>query len=30
MAIAVNRPGISIDLEQYGINGVEQVYYNLA
>ncbi len=30
MAIAVNRPGISIDLEQYGIKGVEQVYYNLA
>jgi phosphoenolpyruvate carboxykinase (ATP) len=30
MAIAVNRPGISIDLEQYGITGVEQVYYNLA
>jgi phosphoenolpyruvate carboxykinase (ATP) len=30
MAIAVNRPGISIDLDQYGIKGVEQVYYNLA
>jgi phosphoenolpyruvate carboxykinase (ATP) len=30
MAIALNRPGISIDLEQYGIKGVEQVYYNLS
>jgi len=30
MAIAVNRPGIHIDLEQYGIKGVEQVYYNLS
>lgn len=30
MAIAVNRPGINIDLEQYGIKGVEQVYYNLS
>ncbi len=30
MAIAVNKPGISIDLEQYGIIGVDQVYYNLA
>lgn len=30
MAIAVNRPGISIDLEQYGITGVDQVYYNLS
>jgi len=30
MAIAVNRPGIHIDLEQYGIQGVEQVYYNLS
>lgn len=30
MAIAINRPGIHIDLEQYGIQGVEQVYYNLS
>ena len=30
MAIAVNRPGIGIDLDQYGIKGVDQVYYNLA
>jgi len=30
MAIALNKPGMSIDLEQYGIKGVEQVYYNLA
>jgi len=30
MAIAVNRPGININLEQYGIKGVEQVYYNLS
>src|SRR5665811_678630 len=30
MANAINRPGINIDLEQYGIKGVEQVYYNLS
>ncbi|MFZ4548252.1 MAG: phosphoenolpyruvate carboxykinase (ATP) [Bacteroidales bacterium] len=30
MANAINRPGISIDLEQYGITGVAQVFYNLA
>jgi len=30
MAIAINRPGINIDLEQYGIKGVEEVYYNLS
>ena len=30
MANAVNRPGITIDLEQYGIKGVDQVYYNLS
>jgi len=30
MANAVNRPGTSIDLEQYGITGVDQIYYNLA
>jgi len=30
MAIAINRAGISIDLEQYGITEVEQVYYNLS
>ena len=30
MAIALNRPGTNIDLEQYGIRGVEQVYYNLS
>lgn len=30
MAVAVNRPEINIDLEQYGIKGVEQVYYNLS
>jgi len=30
MAIAINRPGVNIDLDQYGIKGVEQVYYNLA
>jgi len=30
MAIAINRPGIHINLEQYGIKGVEQVYYNLS
>ncbi len=29
MANAVNRPGHSIDLEQYGITGVNEVYYNL-
>jgi len=30
MANAINRPGINIDIEQYGISGVAQVYYNLA
>jgi phosphoenolpyruvate carboxykinase (ATP) len=30
MAIAINRAGIIIDLEQYGITEVEQVYYNLS
>ena len=30
MANAINRPGMSIDLEQYGITGVAQVFYNLA
>ena len=30
MALALNRPGIVVDLEQYGIKGVEQVYYNLS
>ena len=30
MAIALNRPGIHIDLEQYGIKGVNEVYYNLS
>jgi phosphoenolpyruvate carboxykinase (ATP) len=30
MANAVNRPGVHIDLEQYGIKGVDQVFYNLA
>jgi phosphoenolpyruvate carboxykinase (ATP) len=30
MANAINKPGISIDLEQYGITGVAQVFYNLA
>ncbi len=30
MAIAINRAGINIDLEQYGITEVEQVYYNLS
>jgi len=29
MAMALNRPGIGIDLEQYGITGVAEVYYNL-
>lgn len=29
MAKAINRPGISINLEQYGITGVNEVYYNL-
>lgn len=30
MANALNRPGFIIHLEQYGIQGVEQIYYNLA
>lgn len=30
MAIAVNKPGFTIDLDQYGISGVDQVFYNLA
>ena len=30
MAIALNRPGTTIDLEQYGIKGVKEVYYNLS
>jgi phosphoenolpyruvate carboxykinase (ATP) len=30
MAIALNRPGTTIDLEQYGIKGVNEVYYNLS
>ena len=30
MAIALNRPGTKIDLEQYGIKGVNEVYYNLS
>ena len=30
MAIALNRPGTIIDLEQYGIKGVSEVYYNLS
>jgi len=29
MANAINKPGYSIDLEQYGITGVKEVYYNL-
>ena len=30
MANAVNRPGFSIDLEQYGLTGVSEVFYNLS
>lgn len=29
MAKAINRQGISVNLEQYGIQGVEEIYYNL-
>lgn len=29
MAKAINRQGFSVDLEQYGIQGVEEIYYNL-
>lgn len=29
MANAVNKPGYSIDLDQYGLTGVNEVYYNL-
>lgn len=30
MTNAVNRPGYSIDLEQYGLTGVNKLYYNLS
>ncbi len=30
MAKAINRPGVLIDIEQYGIKGIEEVYYNLS
>ena len=30
MAKAINKPGFSIDLEQYNISGVDEVYYNLS
>lgn len=30
MAKAINRPGMLIDLDQYGIKGVDEVYYNLS
>lgn len=30
MAIAITKPGFSIDLEQYKISGVDQVFYNLS
>lgn len=30
MAKAINRPDIQIDLDQYGIAGVDEVYYNLS
>lgn len=29
MAKAVNKPGITVDLEQYGLTGINEVYYNL-
>jgi phosphoenolpyruvate carboxykinase (ATP) len=30
MAQAINRPGVLIDIEQYGIKGIHEVYYNLS
>lgn len=30
MAKAINRPGVLIDIEQYGIKGIQEVYYNLS
>ncbi len=30
MAKAINRPGYQVDLEQYGIKGVDEIYYNLS
>lgn len=30
MAKAINRPGMDVNLEQHGITGVKEVYYNLS
>ena len=30
MAKAINRPGFQVNLEQYGIKGVDEIYYNLS